>query len=133
MDVTITLEMLTDFTNTVWTAKIDTRERGNVLAPMFKVFMPGALILDTCTWCHLRNYLASRSYSIQHQSPGTSIKPSKTCTICHSADHLRGLCPFPNVTGWNGPLCREAMQAGNQNYRGFRGVPQKTRGYARLG
>ena len=98
-DVAIMLETLIDFTNTMWTAKIDTRERGNILAPMFKVFMPGALILDTCTWCCLRNYLASRSYSIQHQGPGTSIKPSKTCTICHGADHPRGLCPFPNVTG----------------------------------
>ena len=99
LDIAIMLEMLTDFTNTVWTAKIDTRERGNVLAPMFKVFAPGTLIPDAYTWCHLRNYLASRSYSIQHQSPGTSIKPSKTCTICHGAEHPRGLCPFPNVTG----------------------------------
>ena len=103
-EVAIMHEMLMDFTDAVWMAKIDTRERGNILAPSFRVFTPGALIPNACTWCHLRKYLASRSYSIQHQSPGTSIKPSKMCTICHGTNHPRGLCPFLNVTGWNGPL-----------------------------
>ena len=132
-EVAIMYEMLMDFADAVWTEKIENREMGNILAPSFRVFAPGALIPNAHTWCHLRNYLASRSYSIQHQSPGTSIKPSKVCTICYGADHPRGLCPFLNVMGWNGPLHREVMQTSDQSYRAFRGAPQKSRSYARLG
>ena len=24
------------------------------------------------------------------------------CRLCHGCDHLRGLCPFPKIRGWNG-------------------------------
>jgi hypothetical protein len=82
---------------------LGTRQKGNILAPTFRVYASGVTINEENIWCQLRSYLASRDYVIPFEDPGTIVIPSLECSICHGSDHPRGLCPFPGIQGWNGP------------------------------
>ena len=79
------------------------KESGNILAPRFNVYANGSLILEEAVWKRLRNYLAGRVYTSLLLDTGTTEVAPYLCGICHSVDHPRGLCPFPNIEGWNGP------------------------------
>ena len=79
------------------------KESGNIFAPRFNVYANGSLILQEAVWKRLRNYLAGRVYTSLLLDTGTTEVAPYLCGICHSVDHPRGLCPFPNIEGWNGP------------------------------
>ena len=98
---------LQNFKNALRVKLLETKHKGGGLAPTFQVYASGASINEDRTWCQLRSYLASREYAIPFEDPGTIVIPAKECTICHGADHPRGLCPFPNIAGWNGPKGKE--------------------------
>jgi hypothetical protein len=98
---------LHNFKNALRVKMLETRHKGGGLAPTFQVYASGAAINEDRTWCQLRSYLASREYSIPFEDPGTIVVPTNECTICHGADHPRGLCPFTTINGWNGPRGRE--------------------------
>jgi hypothetical protein len=85
---------------------IKTKNRGNIFAPTFQVYAIGAMINDNRTWCQLRSYLATRDYIIGFEDPGINVMPMIECSICHGADHPRGLCPFLSP-GWNGLTHKE--------------------------
>lgn len=79
------------------------KESGNILAPRFNVYANGSLITQEAVWKRLRNYLAGRIYASLLLDTGTTEVAPYLCGICHSVDHPRGLCPFPDIEGWNGP------------------------------
>ena len=79
------------------------KESGNIFAPRFNIYANGSLILQEAVWKRLRNYLAGRVYTSLLLDTGTTEVAPYLCGICHSVDHPRGLCPFPNIEGWNGP------------------------------
>ena len=93
---------LLNFVNSMWVTIFDTRLQGNIPAPSFYVYMSENIINKIKTWCHLRNYFASKKYKIIFQNPENNKIPQCTCGICHRADHPRGLCPFSNIQNWNG-------------------------------
>lgn len=97
------------FTNSLKVSRLDTKLPGNTLAPVFNVYADGPLIGNDNTWSQIRAFLASREYTPQTQDPGTTIIAPYRCSICHAADHPRGLCPFPIIPGWNGPKRREPI------------------------
>jgi len=86
---------------------LETRTKGGILAPTFQVYAIGGIINEDNTWCQLRSYLASRDYIIPFEDPGINALPITDCSLCHGADHPRGLCPFPLTNGWNGPSRRQ--------------------------
>ncbi|KAF8494912.1 hypothetical protein F5888DRAFT_1635838 [Russula emetica] len=98
---------LRSFIQSMWVTILETRNRGNTLAPTFRVYAIGGAINEDRTWCQLRSYLAARDYVIPFEDPGINIIPKTECSLCHGADHPRGLCQFPTIRGWNGPTCRE--------------------------
>jgi hypothetical protein len=98
---------LYNFIQSMWVTMLDTRNRGNILAPTFRVYAIGETINEDNTWCQLRSYLATRDYMIPFEDPGLVMLPSAECSLCHGADHPRGLCPFPLIPGWNGPTRRD--------------------------
>jgi hypothetical protein len=95
--------VLHTFTSSLSVTMLDTRNRGNALAPTFQVYAAGGTINEDRTWCQLRAYLASRDYIIPFEDPGINNVPSAECSLCHGGDHPRGLCPSPMTPGWNGP------------------------------
>lgn len=102
-------QALIAFVNSMWVTILETKKRGNIADPSFHVFATGNIIDEDCTWCYLRNYFASREYKIKFQEPGTNIVYQHTCSLCHGADHPHGLCPFPKIKGWNGPIGKEDL------------------------
>jgi len=95
---------LADFAKSMWVDMLDTKKPGGAAAPTFNVYAKGNFINDDGLWCTLRNFLATQTYALQFQDPGMAGTDLHHCSICHSIEHPRGLCPFPNVTGWNGPF-----------------------------
>ena len=87
--------------------RLDTKLRGNTIAPIFNIYTNGPLIGDDSTWSKIRSYYATRTYALQAQDPATTVVAPFKCGICHAADHPRGLCPFPTKDGWNGPKRRD--------------------------
>ncbi len=98
--VTLTLQL---FITSLHISRLDIKLRGGAIAPVFNVYANGALIDNDNAWSQLRSYFASCSYAPQAQDPGNTIIAPFNCSLCHTADHPRGLCPFPSMEGWNGP------------------------------
>ena len=101
------LQTLTTFIESLWVNKLDIKLRGNIPAPSYCIYTQGSIIDNDNTWSCIRDFVMSRKYKIEFQNPGCNFIPNLARTICHGIDHPRGLCPFPKVPGWNGPLHRE--------------------------
>jgi len=67
-------------------------------------------------WANLHIFLADQKYSLPLQGTGTVAKAPFTCGACHGVNHPRGLCLFPKVKGWNGPLNH---RVDDPRYRGW--------------
>jgi hypothetical protein len=100
------ITMLQQFISSLKVERLDTKLRGNTIAPIFNVYANGPLIYSDNTWSQIRTFLTSRTYALQAQDIGTTVVAPFRCSICHAIDHPRGLCPFPVVEGWNGPKRR---------------------------
>ena len=98
----ITLE-LENLLNSLNVARLDIKEVGNCLKPRFNVYADGSKITYDKLWTRLRTFLIGRTYASTMEGRGIAEKAPYICTCCHGVDHLRGLCPFPGLTGWNGP------------------------------
>ena len=97
---------------------LDMKDTGGTLKPVFNVYSKGNLIKNDNTWTLLHDTLATCDYRSSMQRSGKTHINLHHCGICHSVDHLRGLCTFPDIKGWNGPRkCpeedRKAVRPGN--------------------
>jgi hypothetical protein len=88
------------------TQSVNIKEAGNTPAPRYSVLVKGATITNDNLWTALRNFFLKRTYAFPMQGEGTTNKSPNHCGICHGVDHPRGLCPFPNIEGWRGPIHR---------------------------
>ena len=91
------------FLNTLSVSCLSIKERGGALTPIFNVYANGAAIPRHTTWLEIRRFLANHVYFTLLTGKGNTISNPYTCGICHGVDHPKGLCPFPDVTDWNGP------------------------------
>ena len=105
--------ILQKFIDTLKIDRLDTKLRGNTIAPIFNIYANGSLIGDDSTWSQIRSYYATRTYALQAQDPAITVIAPFKCGICHAADHPRGLCPFPTIDGWNGPKRRDPVFGGS--------------------
>ncbi|KAH9020283.1 hypothetical protein EDB83DRAFT_2320670 [Lactarius deliciosus] len=97
---------LVKLTNSIHLTRLDIKQPGDLLIPQFNVYTKGREAINLGVWPRVRKYLAGRTYSGRMMGTGiTSISPYH-CRICHGVDHPRGLCPFPEVEGWNSPKRR---------------------------
>lgn len=53
-------------------------------------------------WAKIKEYVDELLYPSTLSGTGSTRK-FFLCTLCHSCNHPRGLCPFPSVQGWHGP------------------------------
>jgi hypothetical protein len=82
----------------------------------------------------LRDFLASRNYETLVLGRGWTRNLPLDCGFCHSADHPMGLCPFPDVPGWNGPGSKHINPVNsntnlNRRGRGAKACGLSTRGH----
>ena len=89
--------------NSVYLARLDTKDAGNTLAPRFNVYADSTDFPYDKLWSRLRTFLHGRAYTSLIEDESKTEKTPFRCTCCHGVDHPRGLCPFPSLIGWNGP------------------------------
>ena len=89
--------------NSLSVARLDIKEVGNALKPRFNVYADGSNITYDKLWTRLRAFLIGQTYASAMEGRGIPEQVPYVCTCCHGVDHPRGLCPFPGLTGWNGP------------------------------
>ena len=82
---------------------LNIKERGGALTPRFNIYAKGHVIPLHTTWLELRKYLSERIYFTPLIGRGEVKTNPYNCGICHGVEHPRGLCPFPEIPGWNGP------------------------------
>ena len=97
---------ISEFINSMWIKKLETKGPDKVDAPTFNVLAKGNYINDNGTWRLLKNFLVKQEYAQDFQDPGNAGTDFQRCTICYSVDHPRGLCCFPKTKGWHGPTWR---------------------------
>ncbi|KAH9062009.1 hypothetical protein EDB87DRAFT_1682355 [Lactarius vividus] len=114
-------QAISRFIASMWVTLLPVKQSGNILAPQFNVYANGSLILRQAVWTRLKEYLANRVYASSLLGNGTTEITPFHCGICRSVDHPMGLCPFPDIKGWNGPSMRriiENMKASRSKTRG---------------
>ena len=105
--------------DSMWVEKLDTKRAGETMAPSFNIYTDSGGISIDEVWVRLRNHLTAQTYRSSMQGSGKTKAAPFHCGICHGVDHPRGLCPFPDIPGWNGPPRRRPQQDG-ATQRGFR-------------
>ena len=91
--------------------RLDIKECGDTLAPRYNILANGSTIMNDNTWSRICSFLANRAYVDFLIGIGTiEVSPYK-CTLCHSVTHPRGLCPFPDIKGWNAPIYQTPNRA----------------------
>ena len=83
--------------------RLDIKETGSTLHPHFNVYAGSTTFSSDKVWTKLRAYLFTAAYVSAIQGCATLENIPFHCSSCHGVDHPRGLCPFPNLQGWNGP------------------------------
>ncbi|KAI9434620.1 hypothetical protein H4582DRAFT_2080635 [Lactarius indigo] len=96
------LNQMLEFLDSVTVVHLDVRSGGGKEDPHFNIYANGEAIDDVETWLELREYLRSRVYKSTLYGQGRVKKEDFVCSLCHGRDHPRGLCPFPQIPGWNG-------------------------------
>ena len=92
------------FKESLWIETLETKGQGGVQKPTFNVHANGHLINDSNAWSNIRTHLASRSYYSSKFGHRQNLIAPNHCGLCHGVDHPRGLCPFPEIEGWKGPI-----------------------------
>ena len=87
------------------------KEKGGRINPVYNTYADNRYFRNHSLWSKIRSSLAGLRYGSAALGSGLVKVAFFHCNICHGADHPRGLCPFPKIQGWRGPLgLREGMQ-----------------------
>ena len=114
--VETTIYLLMD---SMWVEKLDPKHASKTMAPSFNIYTDSGGITMEDVWVLLWNHLAEQAYTSNMQGRGRIKVAPFHCGVCHSVNHPRGLCPFPDTPGWNGPTKRCPATDG-ANQRGYK-------------
>lgn len=105
-----------NFLNSLKVTEIKIKSKGAKNDPHYNVYTDSKTLKDDQTWTEIRDFLKSRAYPSPLYGRGIAKKRPFYCSLCHSCDHPRGLCPFPSIPGWNGGKRRPLFpqNAGNE-------------------
>jgi len=117
-----TKQSLRIFISSLTVTLLEYRDNSGGIKPHFNIYADSSQISDFNVWTQLRTFLAERNYATSMLGTGITRAGMFDCGICHSSDHPRGLCPFPDIPGWNGPSHRPepSQMRGNRAGRGQR-------------
>jgi hypothetical protein len=109
---------LQNFIDSMYVERLDVKERGDTLCPRFNILTDSSIVCDDRTWARTRSFLSKRTYAHDLIGHGITDNTPFNCTLCHGINHPRGLCPFPDIEGWNGPGHQTVNQMSNRGERG---------------
>jgi hypothetical protein len=90
---------------------ITIKEKGGRINPIYNTYADNRYFRNHSLWSKIRTLLAGLRYGSAMLGSGFIKVALFHCNICHGADHPRGLCPFPKIQGWKGPLgLRDGVQ-----------------------
>ena len=111
--------------SSLYIERLDIKEIGNNFCPRFNVYANCDDFSNDKLWERLRTFFLDLLYiSPMEAVPATTERIPFICTCCHGVDHPRGLCPFPDLPGWNGPP-RDLMDQRRRNGRRASGPPSE--------
>ncbi|KAA1469620.1 hypothetical protein DENSPDRAFT_849013 [Dentipellis sp. KUC8613] len=90
--------------------KLNMKTIGGEAAPWFNLFADSSLVPSDELWFAVRHYLRQIRYTTNFHGTGTA-RGVLSCSLCHCVTHPRGLCPFPDLPGWQGPTHRAPLNA----------------------
>ncbi|KZT25977.1 hypothetical protein NEOLEDRAFT_1178094 [Neolentinus lepideus HHB14362 ss-1] len=96
-------EVANNFGRSISLQCIDTRAPGGLITPRYIMFARRPPGITSNLWFQLRHSLYNTTYSTPLFGTGRPV-PFTPCSLCHCLTHSRGMCPFTNITGWNGPV-----------------------------
>ena len=114
---------LENFLNSISVTDLGIKSKGGKNDPHYNVYADSKTIKDDQTWSEIRDFLKMRAYPSHLYGRGAAKKRPFYCSLCHGSDHLRGLCPFPKIPGWNGGKRHPAPPA-HSNFAGNAGQSQ---------
>ena len=82
---------------------LDIKTIGNTLSPRYNVYADCGNFSNDKIWSSLCSFLLNTEYTALMQGRVNTDKFPFRCSCCHGVNHLRGLCPFPSLPGWNRP------------------------------
>jgi len=88
----------------MWVEALETKGQGGTKKPTFNMHTIGTHIDNSNAWSNIRTYLAGRSYYNSKFGQGQNVITPNHCRLCYGIDHPRGMCPFPDLDGWMGPV-----------------------------
>ena len=90
------------FIHSVEVELLNYKAAGGVATPRFVILAESP---TSCAqaWTTIKLFITSLRYTSSLVGVGGASKMFR-CSLCHSISHPRGLCEFPNVPFWNGPL-----------------------------
>ncbi|KAI9451945.1 hypothetical protein BJY52DRAFT_1226400 [Lactarius psammicola] len=101
-DCTTLALAIRSFLNSLSVTCLNIKECGGALTPHFNIYTIRATIPYHSTWLDIRKHLSNRIYFTAAHGRGIMQMNPYTCGICCGVKHLKGLCPFPDIAGWNG-------------------------------
>ncbi|KAA1479861.1 hypothetical protein DENSPDRAFT_855580 [Dentipellis sp. KUC8613] len=97
-----TADQISAFIDSMTVSRLDSKTSGGTVYPRFHIFANSSLLVDDSHWIAIRKLFHGLSYPAGNYGTGIRIK-FVSCSLCHGADHPRGMCPFPDLPGWRGP------------------------------
>lgn len=99
---------------------MDEKEPGGAERPIVNVYAPPPTNVPSI-WRHWKQIFTDTTFSNGFSGVGKACE-SRYCSGCHSYDHYRGFCPFPDIPNWQGPGRDEKnTNATNDNHNGGNG------------
>ena len=90
-----------DMIHSVRSELLDLKAQGGTSSPRWNIYVTSPTS-KVVAWSKIQKYVYTLTYPSSLSGTGV-CRNLFTCEICHSYTHPRGLCPFPNIQGWNGP------------------------------
>ena len=99
---------------------MDEKEPGGAERPIANIYAPPPTSIPN-VWRHWKQIFVDATFSNGFSEVGKACE-NRYCSGCHSYDHYRGFCPFPDIPNWQGPGRDEKnTNATNDNHNGGNG------------
>ena len=96
-------QAISHFIASMWVTLLPVKKKRQYLSPSLQCLRERKSDPPSSYMDPLRDYLADQVYASLMLGNGKAEIAPYHCGICRGVDHPRGLCPFPDIKGWNGP------------------------------
>jgi hypothetical protein len=99
----LTMDMLGAVIDSLTVSIIELLQDG-IPYPQYAVHCNSALFLEDTHWAGFAGIIRALQYETALDGTGYALTSQWLCKICLGIDHPTGICPFPRLPGWLGPV-----------------------------